>query len=252
MSQSKLPLALKKYSVLPDNQSSLERAMEISLSAQVYGIDNPYPALLNAWSTPSVVVPYLAAEWQLPVWDAADPEHVKRNLAGNALNVRKLSGTRAGINLAMESFDYHCEFFPWHKQNPIGQPYSLEVIAWKKANKPVEPDKVNRLLDYIDEVKSERDNINVTFAFGVEAGIALSSAPERGITIFDDSYEGSIAGSPTVAAKLHTAGSCYQAAVTEDSASGALPNMTDCGGAVFTGGAYRMYLFTDFTPGAIT
>lgn len=106
MSQSTLPSALKTYSVLPDNRSALERALELSLTQQMYAVDHPYPQLLDAWHTSIDVVPYLAAERQLPVWDTADSEHVKRSLAGNAWQIRQLSGTRAGLNMALESFDF--------------------------------------------------------------------------------------------------------------------------------------------------
>lgn len=176
MSQSKLPSALKTYSVLPDNQSGLERALEISLSAQVYGIDNPYPQLLDARNTSNAVVPYLAAERQLPVWDVSDADHVKRSLAGNAWQVRRLSGTRAGLKLALDSFDFMSELKAWHQQDPVGEPYSLEIIAWEKGNKPINVDNVHKLIAYIDDTKSERDNIELSLVFGVETSIGMAGA----------------------------------------------------------------------------
>lgn len=176
MSQSKLPLALRTYSVLPDNRSALERALELSLSQQLYAIPHLYPQLLDAWHTDIDVVPYLAAERQLPVWDVTDPEHVKRNLAGNAWQVRRLSGTRAGLKMALDSFDFLSEINPWHKQIPPAEPYSLEIIAWEKGNKPVNVDNAKKLLVYIDDIQSERDQVELSLMFGVETGLGLAGA----------------------------------------------------------------------------
>lgn len=184
MSQSKLPSALKAHSVLPDNRSSLERALELSLSQQLYAIDHPYPQLLDAQNTPLSVVPYLAQERQLPVWDTTDPEQIKRNLAGNAWQVRRLSGTRAGLKMALESFEFLSEIKPWYQMTPQGTPYSLEIVAWEKGNKPVNVDNALKLLAYIEDTQSERDQIELSLMFGVETsmGMAGARAPATNVT----------------------------------------------------------------------
>ncbi|MCF2827068.1 MULTISPECIES: phage tail protein I [unclassified Pseudoalteromonas] len=179
MSQSKSSSALKAlttYSVLPDNSSHLERGLELSLSRQLYAVDSIYPNLLNAWRTPLNVVPYLAAEKQLPVWDTADSEHVKRNLAGNAWQVRKLSGTRAGLKMALASFEFENEIKPWYQQTPVGEPYSLEIVAWERGNKPVNVENVHKLKAYLKEVQSERDKIELSLMFGVETSMGMAGA----------------------------------------------------------------------------
>ncbi|WP_059120935.1 phage tail protein I [Vibrio sp. MEBiC08052] len=176
MSQSKLPLTLKTYSVLPDNRSPLERSMELSFSQQIYAIDNPYPHLLDAQKTAMEIVPYLAAEFQLTVWETADTELVKRNLAGHAWQVRKMSGTRAGLKLALESFDFQSQIKPWYQQEPQGQPYSLEIVAWENGNKPVNVTNVKKLLAYIENTKSERDQIELSLMFGVETSMGITGA----------------------------------------------------------------------------
>ncbi len=176
MNQSKLPLALKTYSVLPDNRSPLERSMELSFSQQIYGIGNPYPHLLDAQKTAFEIVPYIASEFQLSVWDTSDTEPVKRNLAGHAWQVRKMSGTRAGLKLALESFDFQSQIKPWYQQQPQGQPYSLEIVAWEKGNKPVNVANVKKLLAYIEDTKSERDQIELSLMFGVETSMGIAGA----------------------------------------------------------------------------
>jgi len=191
LDQSKLPLSLRAFSVLPDNRSALERALELSLSNRVYGVENPYPALLDADNTSLGVVPYLASERQLPIWDASDSEEVKRKLAGNAWKVRRLSGTSAGLSLALDSLGFLSEIVPWHKQSPRGVPYSLEVIAWEQGNKPVDVDNVFKLMAYIEEAQSERDQVELSLMFGVSVGFGLSvaRAPVTNVRELDVSAE---------------------------------------------------------------
>jgi len=206
LSQSKLPSALKTYSVLPDNKSSLERGLELSLSQQLYAVSNPYPQLLDAQNTSIDVVPYIAAERQLPVWDTLGPEHIKRNLAGNAWKIRRLSGTRAGLNMALESFDFMSEITPWHQQVPQGEPYSLDIVAWEKGNKPVNVENAIKLLAYIEDTKSERDNIELSLMFGVETGLGMAGARAPATNINDTSGEADLWPMPDANMFLSVAG----------------------------------------------
>lgn len=189
MSQSTLPSSLKTYSVLPDNRSALERALELSLSQQLYSVPHYYPQLLDARHTPIDVVPHIAAERQLPVWDITDPENVKRKLVGNAWQVRRLSGTRTGLKMALESFDFQSEITPWHKQTPQGEPYSLEVVAWEKNNKPMDVANVQKLMKYIDETQSLRDQADLFLSYGVEFKFGIVGAAPVPVAIRNTEVE---------------------------------------------------------------
>lgn len=183
MSQSKLPSALKTYSVLPDNRSPLERALELALSETLYSIDHPYPELLDAQKAPKEAVSTLAAEKQVPIWDTEDTEQVKRNLAGNAWKIRQLSGTKAGLALALESFEFLSEIKSWYQQVPRREPYSLDIVAWERGNKPVNVANAKKLLAYIEDTKSERDNIELSLMFGVETSFGLAGARAPSISV---------------------------------------------------------------------
>lgn len=241
---------MSEYSLLPDNRSPLERGLELAFTQLLYDIENPYPALLNPRQTAKKTLPYLAQDRVVPEWDATAPESEQRQTVTNAWPVRRLAGTRKGLMLAMDSLEYDAEVTPWYQMSPRAQPYHFELVAWKRQSAPINRDVVHRMLDHLEDAKSERDTYELILAFGVETGMAMSSVPDRGVTVFDESYEGDISGSPAVSASFKTAGACYQAVATDERASGILPDRTASGGTVFTGGAYRMYLFTDFSPGA--
>lgn len=183
MSQSKLASALKTYSVLPDNYSPLERALELSLNQQLANIEHPYPNLLDAFSSSMDVVPAIAAERLVPIWDVSDSDEVKRNLAGNAWQIRRLSGTPAGLKLALDSFEFQSEITPWYEQSPQADPYHLDVVAWEKGNKPVDVANAKKLISYIDDTKSERDVVTLSLAFSVSADFGVAGGIPSGVSV---------------------------------------------------------------------
>ncbi len=205
MSQSKLPSTLKTYSVLPDNRSPLERALELALSEALYSIDHPYPELLDAQKTRKGAISTLAAEKQVPIWDTEDTEQVKRNLAGNAWKVRQLSGTKAGLALALESFEFLSEIKSWYQQVPKTEPYSLDIVAWEKGNKPVNVANAKKLMAFIEDTKSERDNIELSLMFGVETTLGLAGARAPSINVKQADASGALWPMPKASVSLSIA-----------------------------------------------
>ncbi|EOD9110304.1 phage tail protein I [Vibrio parahaemolyticus] len=171
------------YSLLPDNRSSLERGLEEAFSDLLYEVLSPYPVLLDAKKTPAHMLPYLAQERSVPEWDPEDPEHIKRQIVDKAWEVRRLSGTRAGIKLVLQTLDYESQVTPWFKMDENTKPYTLEVLAWEKGNKPVDVAKAKRLIAHLNETKSCRDTIELGLVFGVETqlGMAGASAPPTNV-----------------------------------------------------------------------
>jgi len=243
---------LENGSVLPDNRSLFERGLEIAFTQLLYEIDNPYPQLLNPKQTNQPALPYLAQDKGVTEWDANAPESEQRQTVANAWQVRRLAGTNKGLTLAMDSLEYDAEVTPWYQMTPQGQPYHFEIVAWKRHNAPINQDVVHRMITNIEDSKSERDTYELILAFGVETGLGVSAAYDRGITIFDESYQGDIVSAPIVSANFQAAGAIYHATVTDDNADSILPDLTATGGTICMAGAQRIYLFTDFSPGATT
>jgi len=142
------------------------------------------------------VVPYLAAERQLPVWDTQDCDDVKRNSVDNAWKVRKLSGTRAGLMLALNSFGFKSTITPWHKMSPTGTPYQLEIVAWEKDSKPIDGANAKKLLAYIEDTQSERDDVELSLMFCVETSASLAGARAPVINVNNTSSTAEIWSAP--------------------------------------------------------
>lgn len=182
MTQSKLPSGLKTYSVLPDNRSPLERALELALSDALYSIDNPYPTLLDAQkTTPDVIAP-LGIDHQVLVWDSEDSELVKRDRVDYAWRNRQLSGTRAGFTKALEQMGFGSTITPWYKLNPNETPYYFLIWVYC-SDRVLTPDINVRLDNLLHEMKSERDVYDLNLARESIASPRMAIATEIGITI---------------------------------------------------------------------
>ncbi|WP_417526930.1 phage tail protein I [Marinomonas shanghaiensis] len=245
MSQSKLPSTLKTYSVLPDNRSPLERALELALSEALYSIDHPYPELLDAQKTRKEAISTLAAEKQVPIWDTEDTEQVKRNLAGNAWRIRKISGTKAGIVAGLNSLNFDGEVVSWFESG--SDPFTFKVIAWGRGGRPVIPENVPKVSDYINDIKSERDTFTVTLAFGLESTISVSGALSRSLNIDDGVLGGSILPSSDLFGGVILSGVSTQVQITDFSRTGKVVDITACSGALKVFGDCRMLVLTDIS-----
>jgi phage tail P2-like protein len=183
LEQSTLPLSLNDFSVLPDNRSKLERGLELSFAQHVYGIIPPFPNLLDGNKTPVESLPYLALDRQVSEWREDYTEDIKRQLTDSSWRVKRLSGTVEGIRLALNTLNFDAIITPWHQQTPQGQPYNLDVVAFSQNNQSVDPQDALRIESYLNEVKSERDVINLALTFGVESffSINMASAPPTNV-----------------------------------------------------------------------
>ncbi|WP_298770399.1 phage tail protein I [uncultured Shewanella sp.] len=202
-----LPQGLQAHSVLPDNRSALERGLELALAQQLYGIKHPFPDLLNAHNTSAAYLPYLAAERQLTVWDEQDELEVKQNLVSQAWEVKRLGGTRGGLKKALASLDFDSEITPWYRlQEQNAQPYFLDIVAWEKGNKALDVSKLHKLQRYIQDNKSERDEISLSLMFGVETQLGLTGAAAPVTNVVETESAATIWPMPDVTAPLAIGG----------------------------------------------
>ncbi len=176
METSTLPSSLNEFSLLPDNRSHLERGLELSFSQHIYGVMPPLPGLLDGQQTPVDALPFLALERQVSEWREDYTDDIKRQVTASSWPVKRQSGTRSGIKRALSTLNFACRVTPWHQQTPKGEPYHLDVLAWSQNNAPINLEDAQRLEGYLNEVKSERDVINLALTFGVESSLGLAAA----------------------------------------------------------------------------
>lgn len=174
-----------QYSILPDNRTKLERGFEIAFSKLLYDIPNPFPDVVQVDQTPVHVLPHLANDSLVTDWNSAAPESEKRATVKNAKTERRFAGTQKAIALALDSLEYDAEITPWYQQTPQGNPYTFNVLAFRRDGAPINSDILERMQYRINDIKSLRDEYNLSLAYGQSASLALSIVPQRPVVEFE-------------------------------------------------------------------
>ncbi|MBD1559505.1 phage tail protein I [Vibrio sp. S9_S30] len=186
MSQSTSESKPSSYSLLTDNASPLERALEHTLRKHLDQVAPPLPQLRNANQTPESALPYLAADRMVTYWKKEDSVKIKKAQVASAQVERKKSGTREGISDALNAIGYGSDVRNRYDL-PELPPFTLDVIAWKEDASPVNSELIDQLIEKLDDIKSTRDTIELSLVFGVETKVALggAKAPSTNVSYTD-------------------------------------------------------------------
>lgn len=241
-----------KASLLPNNASDLERAFESAFADMLGEIDPPFPELLDPTHTPAAMLPYLAQDRGVTEWDSSAAEALKRRAVENVWPIRRLAGTRAGLTLAVDELDYDAEVLAWYDAGAeYTEPYSIEVIAWRRDNAPIDQSVVAQMQRNLEYAKSERDELTITLALAQSSGWTISGARLNGYIARDDAPEGRIQASPTKTGTLCPAGVRGPTTVAADRAPGArIQTAPEAAAVLYIAGARRAVVMTDHTPEA--
>lgn len=172
MSQSTSESNTSNYSLLGDNASPLERALERVLSNALDDIHPPIPELRNAIKTPQHLLPYLALEKQVPEWESSDNEEQKRKTVKNQLQVFRKAGTTSGIELAMVGLGGTAEVEKWYEYG--GKPYSMRVVSW--IQHPPTEETIKRTQLRIEDSISLRDSFSLAIGYKTDGHIYTGGA----------------------------------------------------------------------------
>lgn len=161
MSQSISTSSTSNYTLLTENASPLERALEKVFTKALDGVAPPLPELRDANKIPRHLLPHLAAERQVTEWNPSDPEYQKRTTAKNQKLVFKKAGTIEGIGLAVEGLGGDTTVQKWFEYG--GPPYQMKITNWSQ-NSPTQ-DVLERTIKRVDDAKSLRDTFIVGLGF---------------------------------------------------------------------------------------
>ena len=172
MTQSKLPLSLREHSLLPDNRSHLERALELALAEELYDIEQLFPELLFAQQTPLHALPSLAADKLVPDWSSDDSEQEQRDTADNSWRVHQRAGTIAAIAESMKGLSAEITIDKWFEYG--GQPYHFRIMAL--TTRALDTALAERIARRVDDVKSERDSYELSLGVRDEGRFYFAGA----------------------------------------------------------------------------
>jgi phage tail P2-like protein len=148
---------MSTQSLLPDNRTVLETALEKSLSEQLAKIESPFYTLWDSQKVPNHLLPYLAHAKGVPE-GGDDTEQAKRDTVANIWPVQRQAGTKKAIKKAVDSLGFDAEV----KRGD--QPYHLHIDLWREDVGTLEPDILARAHRRINQVKSERDVVALTLS----------------------------------------------------------------------------------------
>lgn len=157
------------YSLLTDNASPMERALEHAFKTMLERIAPPIPELNDAEKAPTKLLPYLAAERMVQEWSSDDTPENKRKTIGNQKQVFRKAGTMAGIKLAVSGIGGETDIQRWYEY--AGDPYHMKARVW--INKPINLDTINRLSHRVNNAKSERDTVLLSVGAKTDAHLQV-------------------------------------------------------------------------------
>lgn len=142
-------------SLLPDNRTTLETALEKTLSDHLLNIESPYPDLWSPTDVSVDMLPYLAHAKGVTDW-GDDTDAAKRQTVQDIWPMQRQAGTRLAVKRAVDALGFDADVVRGD------QPYHLKIDLWRGDVGTVEPDLMARVHRRIEGVKSERDALAVT------------------------------------------------------------------------------------------
>ena len=146
---------MSTQSLLPDNRSLLETALEKTIQQHLLQLGSVYPDLWDPMTVPVPLLPYLAQAKGVPDW-GDDTEQAKRETVANIWQVQRQAGTRAAVKQAVAPLGFTADVMRG------SLPYHLKVDLWREDVGTIEPDILARVKRRIGYVKSERDKLQLT------------------------------------------------------------------------------------------
>ena len=164
-------------SLLPDNSTRFERALEVACDQ---GIDpEVIRGIADSARCPPNFLPWLGWAMRVEGWEAANTDDQRRALIHEAIPVHKTKGTLGAIRRVLKAVRVNADVKEW-QQIPNAAPYTFNITAWANENREgegsiISPQLGERLRALIDATKNERSHY--TFALGArfDGGLVLAN-----------------------------------------------------------------------------
>jgi phage tail P2-like protein len=151
-------------SLLPATSTPLEYALEsighVRLHEEIVIADS-LGVLYDVDNCPASVLPWLAWQWGLDVWDASWTEAQQRDALRNVLSVLARKGTVQSVKDAVRPYGAGVQIIEWWDQTPQGTPHTFHV------NLSRGPAFLAEVVAAIEEVKPLRSHFTVSPGIGV-------------------------------------------------------------------------------------
>lgn len=161
--------------VLPPNATPLERALAAIDGRLLELPSDIIRASKDPSRAPAHLLPHLAWERSVDVWDPSWPDDLKRRVILASYLVHRYKGTRFAVEEALAALGFATTIKEWWQQTPAGEPYTFHVRAFALerlvAGQPVITEPMTRaVLASIHAAKP----VSRTFSFDIAAGARSS------------------------------------------------------------------------------
>ena len=159
-------------SLLPPNATDIELAIEESIT-RASDLPVKLRALHRPDSCPNNLLPWLAWQRSVDTWNNDWADGVKRQQIKSAYRVHQLKGTAAAVKAAVQAFGSSLVIREWWQKNPVGAPYTFELVLTMGANVPNTAEYQQQIIDSVNRAKPLRAQFTLTTGLSAAGGVAL-------------------------------------------------------------------------------
>lgn len=113
-------------SLLPPNSTKFERCFEASFQ-RVSDVSTPARTFNDPMQAPKSVLPWLAWEKSVDVWNKNWSEDQKRKTIANSYYVHSYKGTVGAVQSALDAIGIYVKIQEWFSMVPRGEPYTFKL-----------------------------------------------------------------------------------------------------------------------------
>lgn len=143
--------------LLPPNATAPERALSgaieriAAVPARVRDVWNPdtCPANLLAW---------LAWAFSVDEWDQSWSDAQKRDVIKRSVSIHRHKGTIGAVREAINALGIGAVLLEWHKQIPVGDPYTFR-LQLEADQEPITMPMIVKLVDIVMNTKNLRSHL---------------------------------------------------------------------------------------------
>jgi len=171
---------MNKPSLLPDNATSQERALE-QATERLAEVPIAIRDLWNADTCPIELLPWLAWSLSIDNWKDYWPESVKRLHIKGAVSIQRRKGSVGSVRDVVASFGAALALTEWFETAPQGTPHTFAVVLSVGADVPATAEYQQDIIDGITRTKPQRSHFTLTAAVNGASGIGLQGVVRPGV-----------------------------------------------------------------------
>lgn len=165
--------------LLPPNSTKFEMNFENAF-ARVSDVELNIRSFNDPLNAPVEVLPWLAWERSVDIWDKDWTEIQKRQVIKNSFYNHSIKGTVASLEVALGSLGFPVIVQEWFNMVPIGKPYTFEIFI-ESSQETVSLEQIQYLQKNIKVNKNLRSHlIGITLTVKSESEVFAASAVQIG------------------------------------------------------------------------